>query len=79
MLVLKGHHKGTNHFGVIIRLHFARFIETPAGLLFSSRRQIDALVEAVDIKADGVTFASFCSFLEHSELDVKAVLHALEA
>ncbi|CAJ1398018.1 unnamed protein product [Effrenium voratum] len=44
-----------------------------------SKRQIDALVEAVDIKADGVTFASFCSFLEHSELDVKAVLHALEA
>ncbi|CAK9052135.1 cGMP-dependent protein kinase (TgPKG) [Durusdinium trenchii] len=44
-----------------------------------TRRQIDALVEAVDTKADGITFTTFCAFLEHSELDAAAVLRALES
>lgn len=43
-----------------------------------NRRQIDALVEAVDTKADGITFVTFKAFLEHSELDAQVVLKALE-
>ena len=43
-----------------------------------NRRQIDALVEAVDTKVEGITFSTFCAFLEHSDLDAQQVLKALE-
>eukprot|EP00434_Breviolum_minutum_P035603 symbB.v1.2.031517.t1/scaffold3666.1/size52310/3 len=43
-----------------------------------TRMQIDALVEAVDTKVDGITFTTFCAFLEHSDLDASALLRALE-
>lgn len=42
-----------------------------------NRLQIDALVEAVDTKVDGITFTTFCAFLEHSDLDARALLRAM--
>ena len=48
-------------------------------LTTADRGQCDAQVLTNPWQADGITFKTFCAFLEQSDLDAHAVLRALES